>query len=109
MQDNTLIVAKLVDHPKNLTRRVNTVALDLERVGYSQEVNDLANARTLSMPEIWSCLREGEVLFEGLSVDDDEVRGIIAFHSHEGLVRLVFSLTQDDSWVEVWSAEIEVK
>ncbi|WCX32783.1 hypothetical protein KK171_12590 [Pseudomonas aeruginosa] len=109
MQGNSLNILKLVDHPKLLTRRVNIVALNLEKVGYSQEINDLANARCLTMPEIWSCLKEGEVQSDGLSVDDDEVSGVIAYHSHEGLVRLRFSLLQDDSWLEVLSAKLEVK
>lgn len=102
-------VAKFEDHPKNLTRRVNAIAHDLEKVGYSQEINDLASARTLSMPQIWDCLTDGEVQRHGLEFDDDEARGTISFHSHEGLVRVYFSLNQDDSWLEVLHASIEVK
>lgn len=102
-------VAKLEDHPKMLTRRVNSVASDLEKVAYSQEINDLANARILSMPQIWDCLMEGEVLRCGLEICDDEARGVISFHSHEGLVKVIFALTQDNSWIEVLSASIEVK
>lgn len=109
MQSSSQNVAKLEDHPRILTRRVNEVASDLEKVAYSQEINDLASARILSMPQIWDCLTEGEVLRDGLEISDDEARGTISFHSHEGLVKVVFALTQDDSWIEVLSASIEVK
>ncbi|WP_064596205.1 hypothetical protein [Pseudomonas sp. DR 5-09] len=109
MQSSSKNVAKLVDHPRMLTRRVNEVASDLERVAYSQDINDLASARILSMPQIWDCLTEGQVMHHGLEISDDEARGVISFHSHEGLVKVVFALTQDDSWIEVLSASIEVK
>lgn len=48
-------------------------------------------------------------MHHGLEISDDEARGVISFHSHEGLVKVVFALTQDDSWIEVLSASIEVK
>jgi hypothetical protein len=102
-------VAKLEDHPRRLTTRVNQIASDLDKVAYSQEINDLASARILSMPQIWECLTGGEVQHCGLEISDDEARGIISFHSHEGLVRIVFALIQDYSWIEVLSASIEVK
>jgi hypothetical protein len=109
MHSSSQNVAKLVDHPRVLTRRVNKVASNLERVAYSLEINDLASARILSMPQIWECLTEGEVLHHGLEISDDEARGVISFHSHEGLVKVIFALTQDDSWIELLSASIEVK
>ncbi|WP_300727511.1 hypothetical protein [Pseudomonas sp.] len=109
MHSRSVIIAKFEDHPKNLTRRVNSVAEDLEKVAYSQDVNDLASARVLSMPQIWDCLSGGEVQRSGLEIDDDEARGTISFHSHEGLVSIYFALTRDDSWLEVLSASIEVK
>lgn len=109
MSSSSSKVAKLEDHPKVLTRRVNSVSSDLERVAYSKEINDLASARILSMQQIWDCLTDGDVRPEGLVVTDEEVRGTISCHCHEGLVSIFFSLTQDYSWIEVLSASIEVK
>lgn len=109
MQSRSVNVAKLVDHPRILTMRINSLSKNLSKVGYSTDINDLANARVLPMPQIWDCLREGTVQPVGLVTDEDEARGTISHHSHEGLVRISFCLTQDDSWLEVLSASIEVK
>ncbi|MNP43516.1 hypothetical protein D3C76_1373390 [compost metagenome] len=102
-------VALIGNHPKNLTDRINTVSLDLKKVAYSMDVNDLASARILSMLEIWECLQEGTVSPSGVTMCGDELRGIMSHHSHEGLVRIEFSLAHDDKWIEVLSARIEVK
>ncbi len=103
-------VAQFGDHPKNLTARINSVARNLDKVAYSKDVNDLASARILSMPEIWDCLQEGKVGPNGVRVGGDEIYGTIEHHSHEGLVQIEFFLAHDDKWIEVLSAaKIEVK
>lgn len=109
MHSRNLNVAKFEDHPRNLTKRVNAIALDLEKVVYSNEINDLASARILPMPQIWDCLTEGEVESRGLQICSDGVHAYISFHSHEGLVRVNFFLAQDCSEIEVLTATIEVK
>lgn len=109
MQTSAISIVKFSDHPKLLTRRINQLALDQEKVAYSADLNDLDSARVLSMPQIWDCLREGEVEYGSTIVNGDEVKANISHHSHEGLVRLQISIAEDDSWLEVWSASIEVK
>jgi hypothetical protein len=109
MLSSNLKISRFEDHPKNLTVRVNEIAENLDRVAFSEEVNDLSSGRILTMPQIWECLRAGEVQTHGLEIEDDEVRGIIAHHSHEGLVQLSFALIRDTPWIEVLSASIEVK
>ncbi|WP_085600427.1 hypothetical protein [Pseudomonas sp. B10(2017)] len=102
-------VALIGNHHRNLTARINNLSVSLNKVAYSKDVNDLASARILSMPEIWDCLQEGKVSPSGVTVCGDEIRGVMSHHSHEGLVRIEFSLAHDDKWIEVLSAQIEVK
>jgi hypothetical protein len=102
-------IAKINDHPKLLTRRVRDIGLDSEKISYSVDINDLASARELSMPQIWDCLEEGIVDHTGICNQGEEIRGYISYHSHEGLVTLYFALAEDDTWLEVLSASIEVK
>jgi len=109
MQSSSASIAKINDHPKHLTRRINLLAHDLEKVAYSVDLNDLDSARDLSMPQVWDCLREGEVERGSIVANGEEVTAIISHHSHEGLVTLQISIAEDDSWLEVWSASIEVK
>lgn len=109
LSKNIKKLSRLEDHPKNLTTRIRAIAKDLNNVAFSEDINDLSSARILTMPAIWGCLREGEVQLPGLEIEDDEVRGAIHHHSHEGLVKLSFALIQNTQWIEVLSASIEVK
>jgi len=109
MLNSNLKISRFEDHPRCLTNRINEIALNLDSVAFTADINDLHSGRILTMPEIWECLRAGNVQPYGLEIDHDEVRGIIVHHSHEGLVQLSFALVRDTSWIEVLSASIEVK
>lgn len=109
MPNASFVVRSIENHPKRLSPRIKAVAADQNRVSFASSINDLASARELSMPQIWDCLDGGEVSSTGIVIDDEEIRGFIFFHSHEGLVTLSFAMCRDDTWLEVLSAQIEVK
>ena len=54
-------IAILADHPTNVQARVQRLATDPEKVRFSQNINDLARARRVSMAGIWACLENGAI------------------------------------------------
>jgi len=64
-------VSHLKHHPNHVLKTLRKLVQDLSRVDYSDNINELVQARKVSMRAIWTCLESGSFIREHLHINDD--------------------------------------
>lgn len=103
-QKNDLSV--LDHHPKRVISQIRDLALDLSKVDYSRNINELTQARKVSMSAIWRCLEDGELIISDVHHEENgtyaKLRDVIA-----GVQIELDVLMENGRLLILWAEEIE--
>lgn len=100
-------VLPLNHHPKRVQEQVRAYAADLGKVVFSQNINDLALARTISMRDVWACLEEGLVVEKYLTFGPEGTYCKLMCHTGGETVYLDVCFPPDKDYIEVLYATNE--
>lgn len=101
-------VSQLDHHPKRVEGHIHGLATNLNQVGFSTNINDLAAARQVSMRDIWECLESGSVMPCWLKHEETCIYCKMMCHCAEGTIYLDICISKDFVSLEVLFATIEV-
>ncbi|MHA7916033.1 hypothetical protein [Alloalcanivorax xenomutans] len=88
-------VVALMDHPAKFVEHVRQLCASPNSVEFSNNINDLAQAREVSMSQIWATLENGEV--DGKVLPSEEGRHAKLIYEVAGeLVTVDILVTNDD-------------
>lgn len=66
-------VSQINHHPKRVLQEVQTLASDFSRVDFSMNLNDLVQAKKVSMSAIWRSLENGKLLEAHLHIEPGNI------------------------------------
>lgn len=101
-------VSYISNHPKNVIQRVRNCAANLESVDFSENLNDLCQARKVSMSAIWKCLEEGEIVKAHLKFQENGT--YMKLQEFVAGVRITIDILMEDGdqrLVVLWADEEE--
>lgn len=102
-----LNVLPLNRHPRRVQEQIRAYSANLNKVVFSQNINDLAFARTVSMRDVWACLEEGEIMTDFLTFGPEGTYCKLICDTGGETIYLDVCIPPNSDHVEVLFATIE--